>query len=143
MIAITPAAKQKFLEITAAEGREGHGLRVTVKNGGTYEPEFALNFVGPDDVQADDTIIDLGEIRLTGDPRTVSGTLERRLWQKAVAKRELETIAAANRVVSTRLQAGEITIHVEADAPPAEGFEPATPDLEDVYLSTVGAGRGA
>ena len=37
-------------------------------------------------------IIDLGEIRLTGDPRTVSGTLERRLWQKAVAKRELETV---------------------------------------------------
>jgi ABC-type multidrug transport system ATPase subunit len=88
-------------------------------------------------------IIDLGEIRLTGDPRTVSGTLERRLWQKAIAKRELEAFAAANRVVSTRLQAGEITIHVEADAPPAEGFEPVTPDLEDVYLSTVGAGRGA
>jgi hypothetical protein len=44
-------------------------------------------------------------------------------------------------VISTRLHGGAFTIHVEGDAPPDGGFAPVTPDLEDVYLATVGAGR--
>jgi ABC-2 type transport system ATP-binding protein len=85
-------------------------------------------------------IIDRGAIRLTGDPRTVAENLERRLWQKVIPKSQLNPIAEANRVISTRLQAGQVLVHVEADGPPDEGFEPAKPDLEDVYLATVGAG---
>jgi ABC-2 type transport system ATP-binding protein len=86
-------------------------------------------------------IINRGEIRLTADPQTVAGTLERRLWQKVIAKRDLAAYTAAHRVISTRLHGGAFTIHVEGDAPPDGGFAPVTPDLEDVYLATVGAGR--
>ena len=85
-------------------------------------------------------IIDRGEIRLTGDPRTVAGTLGQRLWRKMIPRNQLTAVTESNRVISTRLQGGQVLVHVEADVSPAEGFEPATPDLEDVYLATVGAG---
>jgi Fe/S biogenesis protein NfuA len=68
MITITDRAKSKFLEITAAEGRAGHGLRVIVSNGGTAAPEFALNFVGPDDAGDDDVVVDAGELKIYIDP---------------------------------------------------------------------------
>lgn len=64
MITMTDAAKRKFLEAAKAEGREGQGLRVIVSNGGTYQPEFALNFVGPEDASTDDTVVDLGELKI-------------------------------------------------------------------------------
>jgi len=71
MITLTDGAKQKFLEIVKAEGREGHGLRVLVHNGGTHQPEFALNFVAPQEVRDDDEVIDLGELRIYVDPASV------------------------------------------------------------------------
>lgn len=68
MITLTEAAKKKFLEITQAEGRAGHGLRVIVANGGTPQPEFALNFVEPGGERDDDVVEDGGEIRVYMDP---------------------------------------------------------------------------
>ena len=67
MIEVTQVAKSKFLEVVAAERREGHGLRVIVQRGGTPTPEFALNFVAPDQVRDDDVIHDLGEFKVYTD----------------------------------------------------------------------------
>ena len=64
MIRMTDAAKAKFHQITAAESREGHGLRVIVRNGGTLNPEFALNFVAPDQGNDNDTVYDLGDMKI-------------------------------------------------------------------------------
>ena len=60
MVTVTDAAKAKFLEITEREERKGHGLRVIVNNGGTFQPEFALNFVAPDQAGDDDVVLDAG-----------------------------------------------------------------------------------
>ena len=70
MITVTEAAKKKFLEIIEAEDRPGYGLRVTVTNGGTHQPEFALNFVGPEEVQQDDQIGYAGEFKVYMDPQS-------------------------------------------------------------------------
>jgi Fe/S biogenesis protein NfuA len=70
MIAMTDTAIEKFQEAAKAEGREGHGLRVIVRNGGTYQPEFALNFVAPDEVGEDDTTVDAGGVKLYVDPES-------------------------------------------------------------------------
>jgi hypothetical protein len=43
-------------------------------------------------------------------------------------------------VISTKLYAGRTVVHVYCDSKPGPGFEPAKPDLEDVYFSAV-AGR--
>ena len=64
MITMTDAAREKFFEAAKAEGREGHGLRVIVKNGGTYQPEFALNFVAPEEVGDGDKVVDAGGVKL-------------------------------------------------------------------------------
>ena len=68
MIKITPAARDRFLEVLKAEGREGHGLRVSVSGGGTPRPEFALNFVSPDEAGEADLVEDLGPFKVYIDP---------------------------------------------------------------------------
>jgi Fe/S biogenesis protein NfuA len=70
MIIVTELAKKKFQESIEAEGRQGHGLRVVVNNAGTPQPEFALNFVGPDEVREDDQIDDVGEFKVYMDPQS-------------------------------------------------------------------------
>jgi Fe/S biogenesis protein NfuA len=64
MLTVTDRAKQKFLEVVRAEGREGHGLRVIVQGGGTAQPQFALNFVSPEESVDGDTVIDVGEFKI-------------------------------------------------------------------------------
>jgi len=68
MITMTDKATQKFLDIVAAEDREGSGLRVIVSNGGTSRVEFALNFVAPDQVRDDDVIFNLEKLKVYTDP---------------------------------------------------------------------------
>jgi Fe/S biogenesis protein NfuA len=70
MIKVTDAARDKFLEITEAEDRKGHGLRVIVHGGGGYQPQFALNFVAPEEVREDDTVTDAGDLKLYTDPES-------------------------------------------------------------------------
>ena len=70
MITLTDAARAKFSEAAKAEGREGQGLRVSVKNGGTLQPEFALNFVAQDEVEEDDTHVISGGVSLYIDPES-------------------------------------------------------------------------
>jgi len=70
MIEITEAAKDRFVEVTKAEGREGHGLRVTVSGGGTPQPQFALNFVSPGEVAEDDLVEDAGPFKVYVDPES-------------------------------------------------------------------------
>ncbi len=71
MIKLTDAARQKFEEISEAEGRKDHGLRVIVRNGGTQQPQFALNFVAPDEVAEDDEVVDAGGLKVYIDPDSV------------------------------------------------------------------------
>ncbi len=68
MLTVTDAAKAKFLEITEREDRKDHGLRLIVNNGGTFQPEFALNFVAPDQVREDDVVVDAGGFNVYLDP---------------------------------------------------------------------------
>ena len=70
MFTMTDGAKTKFLEITQAENREGHGLRINVNNGGTYQPEFALSFVAPDESRDDDVVSEAGGVKLYADPES-------------------------------------------------------------------------
>lgn len=63
-ITVTDAARKKFLEVVQGESREGQGLRVIVRGGGSPEPDFALNFVAPDENTDDDVVVDAGEFRV-------------------------------------------------------------------------------
>ena len=70
MIEITQTAQDRFLEVIKAEGREGHGLRVTVSGGGTARPEFALTFVAPGEAGDADLVEDVGAFKVYVDPES-------------------------------------------------------------------------
>jgi ABC-type multidrug transport system ATPase subunit len=84
-----------------------------------------------------------GRILLEGAPLDLIANTRGRIWQKTIARADLDAIRAQYRVISTRLFAGRTIVHVMADTAPGDGFEPVTGGLEDVYFSTLDASRRA
>ncbi len=78
-------------------------------------------------------IVDRGKVILSGDPRAIVGTLQGKVWRRQVDKRDLPSLQASHRVISTQLLAGVPVVHVYAESMPP-GFEPLEPDHEDVYI---------
>ena len=85
-------------------------------------------------------IIDRGEILLEAEPPRAVDELRGRIWRRVIARPELAALEREHAVISTKLLAGRTVAHVFSDGAPGPGFEPAEPDLEDVYFSTM-AGR--
>ncbi|SFJ53968.1 ABC-type multidrug transport system, ATPase component [Sphingomonas sp. NFR04] len=84
-----------------------------------------------------------GRVLLEGAPLALIEETRGRVWQKTIARDELEAHRERYRVISTRLFAGRTIIHVVADGAPGEGFTPVQGGLEDVYFSTLDASRRA
>jgi ABC-type multidrug transport system ATPase subunit len=82
-------------------------------------------------------IIDRGEILLEAEPLDAIEQMRGRIWRSVIEKRALPALEREHRVISTKLLAGRTVVHVYGDGPPGPGFEPAEPDLEDVYFSTM------
>jgi ABC-type multidrug transport system ATPase subunit len=85
-------------------------------------------------------IIDKGEILLEAEPLRAIDDLHGRIWSGEISKKAQPGLEREHAVISTKLYAGRTIAHVYCDSPPGPGFEPAKPDLEDVYFSAV-AGR--
>jgi ABC-type multidrug transport system ATPase subunit len=85
-------------------------------------------------------IIDKGEILLEAEPLRAIDELHGRIWSRVISTDALPELERENAVISTKLYAGRTVAHVYCDSAPGPGFEPAKPDLEDVYFSTM-AGR--
>ena len=83
-------------------------------------------------------VISKGRVLLAGEPRDAVSRLEGRVWQRAVPREEVAAMQAELPVISTRLHAGRTIVRAFSASPPAHGFEPAQPELEDVYFSAVG-----
>ena len=84
-----------------------------------------------------------GRILLEGPPLGLIAATRGQVWQKTIARDELDAHRERYRVISTRLFAGRTIIHVMAEASPDDGFEPVDGGLEDVYFSTLDASRRA
>ena len=84
-----------------------------------------------------------GRILLEGAPLELIEGTRGRIWQKTIARDEMEAYRERYRVISTRLFAGRTVIHVMADAHPGDGFAPVAGGLEDVYFSTLDTSRRA
>jgi ABC-2 type transport system ATP-binding protein len=82
-------------------------------------------------------IIDRGRVLMTGDPWDAIRAVEGKIWRCAVPRKDLDSFQRDFPVISTRLVAGRTFVHVHADRRPAEGFEPVTGSLEDVYFSAL------
>jgi ABC-type multidrug transport system ATPase subunit len=84
-----------------------------------------------------------GRIRLEGAPAALVDTIKGRVWAKTIARSELERYREGREVISTRLFAGQIVIHILSDQDPGDGFFLHSGGLEDVYFSTLAPTRRA
>jgi ABC-type multidrug transport system ATPase subunit len=82
-------------------------------------------------------IIDKGRVLLSGGPAMLTRRLDGRVWQRTIARSELEATKARYPVISTRLAAGRTLVHVVADTSPGDGFAAVEPTLEDVYFAAI------
>ena len=92
-----------------------------------------------DDVQqvcSQMAIINEGEILLTSKPEEAMTELEGKVWEKIIKKQDYNEYSNQYQIVLTRLFAGDMLIHVRSDMEP-NGFSKITPDLEDVYFTTI------
>ncbi|MEL6198745.1 MAG: ABC transporter ATP-binding protein [Pseudomonadota bacterium] len=93
-----------------------------------------------DDVEelcAEVAILVRGRVTRSGSPASLVDALRGKLWCRRVSRAELESVASDPQHIATRLSAGEPVVRMVADAAPGAGFEPAAPDLEDVYFHTL------
>ncbi len=89
------------------------------------------------DLCAQMAIINKGRVLLTGDPLALTQRLEGRVWQKAIARSDLDAMKEQLPVISTRLVAGRTLVNVVSDHPPGEGFASVEATLEDVYFAAI------
>jgi ABC-type multidrug transport system ATPase subunit len=82
-------------------------------------------------------IIDRGEILLEAEPFGAMEEMRGRIWRSVIEKSALAEVERTHPVISTKMLGGRTVVHVYGDAAPGAGFEPAEPDLEDVYFSTM------
>jgi ABC-type multidrug transport system ATPase subunit len=87
-------------------------------------------------------IIDRGEILLETEPQRAIADIRGRIWRRVVAKTELGTVEREHAVISTKLLASRTVARVYSESSPSPDFEPAEPDLEDVYFSAMAGHLG-
>ncbi|QCK15591.1 ABC transporter ATP-binding protein [Mangrovivirga cuniculi] len=82
-------------------------------------------------------IICAGEVLMQGKPKEGIESLEGRIYKKAIQKEDLDEYKTNYNVISTKLIEGSLSLRVESEEDPKNGFEPAKADLEDVYFSYI------
>jgi len=82
-------------------------------------------------------IIREGRIVAEAEPLAALDRLAGRVWRRIAARGDEAEVPVGLPVISTKLLAGRQVVHVYSEAPPGEGFEPVTPDLEDVYFAAM------
>jgi ABC-type multidrug transport system ATPase subunit len=82
-------------------------------------------------------IIHKGKLLFAGSPDESLRGIDGKVWEKSIAKSELEGYAATGQLISNRLVAGQPVIHLLSDERPGEGFVTAEPSLEDVFFSAI------
>jgi ABC-2 type transport system ATP-binding protein len=82
-------------------------------------------------------IIDRGRILLEDEPLRAVDDLQGSIWRRVVDRDALPALERAHAVISTRLLSGRTVVRVHAERAPGDGFEPAEPDLEDVYFCAL------
>ncbi len=84
-------------------------------------------------------IIAAGQVVLTGHPLDLIARLKGSIYKKFIGAQARPEEGL--KVIAVRRVAGRRLVHVFSDGgPPGDGFEPAEPDLEDVYFNALSGG---
>jgi ABC-2 type transport system ATP-binding protein len=87
-------------------------------------------------------IIAGGKLLREGQPLAAIEQVRGQTWKKLIERDQLEAHSSSHHVISSRLFAGRVLIHVFSETRPDHSFEPVEPDLEDVYFTTLARARG-
>jgi ABC-2 type transport system ATP-binding protein len=82
-------------------------------------------------------IIAGGQVLATGQPLHLMRQLRGQIWQTTVTRDELSAYEQQFQVLSSHFFMGQIVVRVFGEGQPASGFEPASPDLKDVYFCAL------
>lgn len=82
-------------------------------------------------------IINKGEILLEAEPLQSVKALEGKIWRRILEKKEFAAVEQEFNVISTKLLAGQTVVHIYSEENPCNNFYSVSPDLEDVYFSTM------
>jgi ABC-type multidrug transport system ATPase subunit len=121
---LDPAERRRFQNILAEVGEE------TVVILSTHIVDDVKELCGQV------AIMGRGRILKVGEPLQMMREMNGKLWTQVVKREEVADIRASHTVLSTLLKAGSTEIRVLSQTQP-EGMQPATPELEDVYFSTL------
>lgn len=122
---LDPAERNRFLNLLAEIGEN----RIVILS--THIVEDVSNLC------SQMAIIAKGEVLLTGEPIKAIEELNRKIWQKTIAKNEMKDYQNNFTVISSTLFSGKTIIHVFSENQPDASFKQVVPDLEDVYFSTL------
>lgn len=82
-------------------------------------------------------IICKGEVLMQGKPKDGLAQVSGRIYQKAVDKAHLDEYRQEYQVISTKLIEGKLSLRIESESDPGNGFEQVPAELEDVYFSFI------
>jgi ABC-type multidrug transport system ATPase subunit len=82
-------------------------------------------------------LIHCGRVLYQGSPDAALAVLRGRIWKRFVSKPEVADYESRFKVISSRLIGGRPLLHVYHPEAPGDGFQPAEPDLEDVFFSHI------
>jgi len=88
-------------------------------------------------------IINKGKLLYAGPPDSALRDMRGRVWEKSIAKSELDGYISSGKLISNKLVAGKPIIHLLNDGSPGEGFMAVEPGLEDVFFGFIHAGDQA
>ncbi|MDN4163944.1 ABC transporter ATP-binding protein [Cytophagales bacterium LB-30] len=80
-------------------------------------------------------IMNHGTVLAMGAPTDFLQAMKGRLWEKTIARKERAAYESQYRVLSSQLTRGQLSLHIESEENPQNGFSPLAPNLEDVYFS--------
>jgi len=80
-------------------------------------------------------ILQKGKIVRQGSPLNLIESLQGKVWAKQVASKE--EISPEWSLITARMMQGKRVVRVWGETPPGEGFQPVSPDLNDVYFTAL------
>lgn len=82
-------------------------------------------------------IICSGEVLMQGKPKDGLAIVDGKIFRKSIDKNELDQYRKEYHVISTKLIEGRLSLRIESESDPGNGFEAVPADLEDVYFSFI------
>jgi ABC-2 type transport system ATP-binding protein len=82
-------------------------------------------------------IICQGEVLMQGKPADGIASVNGKIYKKSIEKSDLGIYREKYSVISTKLLEGKLSLRIESEENPGDGFVPVPADLEDVYFSHI------